>query len=48
MNETYELAMFSNRNEEWKKLGVDFLQLPTTDIFEGKKMILQVYLLRSL
>lgn len=35
MNETYELSLLSNREDEWKKLGVQFLQLPTTDIFEA-------------
>ena len=35
MNEDYELALFSNQSPEWKALGVDFLQLPTTDIFEA-------------
>jgi len=35
MNEDYELSLFSNQEPEWKALGVDFLQLPTTDIFEA-------------
>ena len=35
MNETYELLTFSNTGPQWKALGVDFLQLPTTDIFEA-------------
>ena len=35
MNETYELKMFSNTTPEWEKLGVNFLQLATTDIFEA-------------
>ena len=35
MNEDYELALFSNQELEWKALGVDFLQLATTDIFEA-------------
>lgn len=35
MNEDYELWMFSNNKEKWSKLGVDFLQLATTDIFEA-------------
>ena len=35
MNEDYELKLFSNQEAEWKALGVDFLQLPTTDIFEA-------------
>ena len=35
MNEDYELAFFSNQKPEWNAIGVDFLQLPTTDIFEA-------------
>lgn len=35
MNETYELSYLSNMEEGWKKLDVQFLQLPTTDIFEA-------------
>ncbi|XP_053945467.1 phosphatidylglycerophosphatase and protein-tyrosine phosphatase 1 [Anastrepha ludens] len=35
MNEDYELSMFSNDSPKWKLLGVEFLQLPTTDIFES-------------
>ena len=35
MNEDYELAVLSNREPEWKALGVEFLQLATTDIFEA-------------
>ncbi len=36
MNEDYELKMFSNTAEDWKKLGMNnFLQLATTDIFES-------------
>lgn len=35
MNEDYELWMFSNDKEKWSKLGVEFLQLATTDIFEA-------------
>jgi len=35
MNEDYELALFSHQTEGWKKLGVDFLQLSTTDIFQA-------------
>lgn len=34
MNEDYELRLFSNNGPEWKKYGVEFLQLSTTDIFE--------------
>lgn len=33
MNEDYELKL-SNDEKEWRKYGVDFLQLSTTDIFE--------------
>jgi len=33
MNEDYELMLANNR-ESWKAVGVDFLQLSTTDIFE--------------
>ena len=35
MNEDYELALFSHQAEGWKTLGVDFLQLSTTDIFSA-------------
>lgn len=35
MNETYELSILSFMTDEWRRLGVDFLQLPTTDIFEA-------------
>lgn len=35
MNEDYELALFSHQTPGWKKLGVDFLQLATTDIFHA-------------
>jgi len=35
MNEDYELQLFSHQTEGWKGLGVKFLQLPTTDIFEA-------------
>lgn len=35
MNEDYELQLFSHQAEGWKGLGVKFLQLPTTDIFEA-------------
>lgn len=34
MNEDYELLL-SNNKEGWAKLGVKFLQLETTDIFES-------------
>lgn len=35
MNEDYELWLFSNSAADWKKAGVEFLQLSTTDIFEA-------------
>ena len=35
MNEDYELALFSHQTEAWAKMGVDFLQLSTTDIFSA-------------
>ena len=35
MDEDYELALFSHQKEGWSKLGVDFLQLSTTDIFSA-------------
>ncbi|XP_068155866.1 phosphatidylglycerophosphatase and protein-tyrosine phosphatase 1 [Drosophila tropicalis] len=35
MNEDYELSAFSNNSVKWKNLGVEFLQLATTDIFES-------------
>ncbi|CAG9808757.1 unnamed protein product [Chironomus riparius] len=35
MNEDYELWFLSNNAEQWKDVGVKFLQLPTTDIFES-------------
>jgi len=35
MNEDYELALFSYQTTGWNKLGVKFLQLPTTDIFQA-------------
>ncbi|XP_067618395.1 phosphatidylglycerophosphatase and protein-tyrosine phosphatase 1 isoform X2 [Eurosta solidaginis] len=35
MNEDYELTMFSNDAPKWKLLGIEFLQLATTDIFES-------------
>jgi hypothetical protein len=34
MNEDYELALFSHQTEGWSRLGVQFLQLSTTDIFQ--------------
>lgn len=34
MNEDYEL-WFANNSERWQQLGVKFLQLATTDIFES-------------
>lgn len=35
MNENYELWLLSNNTEQWAKLGVKFLQLPTVDIFQS-------------
>jgi len=35
MNEDYELRYFSNDAQHWSKVGVKFLQLPTTDIFQA-------------
>lgn len=35
MNEDYELTAFSNDFAKWKALGIEFLQLATTDIFES-------------
>jgi len=35
MNEDYELALFSHQTAGWKNLGVSFLQLSTTDIFQA-------------
>lgn len=35
MNEDYELWLLSNNHQQWKNLGVKFLQLPTIDIFQA-------------
>lgn len=35
MNEDYELMITSHQAPGWNKLGVQFLQLPTTDIFQA-------------
>jgi atypical dual specificity phosphatase len=35
MNEDYELWFLSFNAPQWSQLGVKFLQLPTTDIFES-------------
>jgi atypical dual specificity phosphatase len=35
MNEDYELTLFSNQKQGWADHGIDFLQLPTRDIFEA-------------
>ncbi|CAG7835751.1 unnamed protein product [Allacma fusca] len=35
MNEDYELTLFSNSKQGWAEHGIDFLQLPTRDIFEA-------------
>ena len=42
MNEDYELALFSHQAEGWDKLGVQFLQLSTTDIFQVPPNLVQV------
>jgi len=35
MNENYELWLFSHNKSGWAKNGIQFLQLPTRDIFEA-------------
>jgi len=35
MNEDFELSWFTPGREGWEKLGVEFLQLPTQDIFDA-------------
>jgi len=35
MNEDYELWFWVNNHKDWEGLGVSFLQLSTTDIFES-------------
>jgi len=35
MNENYELWLFSHDKKGWAKHGIQFLQLPTRDIFEA-------------
>jgi atypical dual specificity phosphatase len=35
MNESYELKIFSYDHHGWKQHAINFLQLPTTDIFEA-------------
>ncbi|XP_045104166.1 phosphatidylglycerophosphatase and protein-tyrosine phosphatase 1-like isoform X1 [Portunus trituberculatus] len=35
MNEDYELMWLANAKKEWESVGVKFLQLSTTDIFEA-------------
>jgi len=35
LNENYELWLFSYNKEGWKSHGIEFLQLPTRDIFEA-------------
>lgn len=35
MNEDYELWLLSNNHQQWRNLGVKFLQLPTIDIFQA-------------
>jgi len=34
MNESYELSLFSHDKKGWNQHGIEFLQLPTRDIFE--------------
>jgi len=34
MNESYELTLFSHDKKGWNQHGIEFLQLPTRDIFE--------------
>ncbi|XP_068237635.1 phosphatidylglycerophosphatase and protein-tyrosine phosphatase 1 isoform X2 [Palaemon carinicauda] len=38
MNEDYELKFLSNMKEEWAAVGVKFLQLSTTDIFQAPSL----------
>jgi len=35
MNEDYELTLFSHQKDGWATEGIDFLQLPTRDIFQA-------------
>ncbi|CAD7084270.1 unnamed protein product [Hermetia illucens] len=44
MNEDYELYLFANDQKRWAAKGVEFLQLPTTDIFSAP---CQINLLRG-
>jgi len=39
MNEDYELQLMGMQEEAWKKLGVRFLQLETTDIFSAPSQV---------
>lgn len=50
MNEDYELSLWVNGKKEWEELGVQFLQLSTTDIFESpsqEKLLQGVRFVRS-
>lgn len=50
MNEDYELSLWVNGKKEWEDLGVQFLQLSTTDIFESpsqEKLLQGVNFVRS-
>ncbi len=38
MNQDYELKPFSPTFEEWKSIGVEFLQLPTRDFVEAPSL----------
>lgn len=38
MNQDFELKVFSPDYEEWKKMGVEFLQLPTRDFVEAPSL----------
>lgn len=38
MNEDFELRAFVTTSEEWRRLGVDFLQLPTRDILHSPSL----------
>lgn len=38
MNEDFELRTFVTTSDEWRRLGVDFLQLPTRDILHSPSL----------
>jgi hypothetical protein len=48
MNEDYELALFSHQSQGWSQLGVQFLQLSTTDIFQVLTCRAQLFIYNSL